>query len=88
MRGQQGLVIDSPWMRMEAAAQYCGFTIGQFRLLRHELRGPAYHHLDRTIWFHRDDLDDWMQSRGEYVPAGAAPSSPEPDEMAEARDAR
>lgn len=48
----------SPWLTVEEAANYCGYSRSSF-YNRYKDEIP-HHQRDTRIMFHQDDLDQWM----------------------------
>lgn len=56
----------SPWMNVEEAAIYCGYSKSAlYSRYKNEI---PHHQRDSRIMFHRDDLDRWME-RNKKTPA-------------------
>jgi len=57
---------SSPWMTVEEAAAYCGYSKSAF-YNRYKNEIP-HHQRDTRMMFHREDLDEWME-RNKKTPA-------------------
>jgi excisionase family DNA binding protein len=61
--GQPGpTTFNSPWMTTEQAAAYLSVSPHTMGNWRSKGEGPRYHVVGRTLRYHRDQLDAFMQA--------------------------
>ncbi len=58
----QSVPIQSPVLRTDPAAEYCGSTKSTFEKYRLTGEGPTYIKIGRVVVYDRDDLDAWLVS--------------------------
>jgi hypothetical protein len=72
--------MESPWLRNDDAADYCGYKGPTFEKMRVAGTGPVYHKRGRIVLYRVGDLDEWLaQGRRRStsdLPAGAVPAYP------------
>jgi excisionase family DNA binding protein len=52
--------MESPWLNIDAAAEYLSVSPGTLRNWRSAGSGPRYRMVGRIVRYHRDDLNTWL----------------------------
>lgn len=56
-------VTETPYLRPEAAAAFCGLPIASLTTLRNRGGGPVFFKVGRRVVYRRADLQAWMEAQ-------------------------
>ena len=75
---RRGTRSTRPWCRTKAAADYAGYGVSTLEKLRMTGKGPAYYKVGRSVIYHPDDIDTWI----EQARRRSTSDDPRPEEAA------